>query len=268
MQGTNKPVAIIGAGPGGLAAAVALAEVGQTVVVIERGDEFVASHARTNQYNFESSPLPWQTAKEEWLGPMEVTRSLGIGGSTLYFQAVSYMPTDKVLNSWGLPLAAVKKVEKDVTSFIRIAGVNQPPHSLNAGSRQLLVGAKKLGWRSEPSKVAILSRPVNGRPPCNHCGQCVFGCLPKDKSSADNTWYPRLLKMKNVRIIKNAQVKKILLLDRETVSGLLIDDGAQSYEIEVKAVVVAAGVMETPYLLKNSSQALAPQGLRDRKSVV
>lgn len=261
MQGTSKPVAVIGAGPGGLAAAVALVEAGQTVIVVERGDEFVAGHARTLQYNFESSPLPWQTAKEEWLGPIEITRSLGIGGSTLYFQAVSYMPTDKVLNSWGLPLATIKKVEKEVTNFLRIAGDSQPAHPLNDGSRQLLAGAKKLGWRAEASKVAILSRSDNGRPACNHCGQCVFGCLPKDKSSADNTWYPRLLKNKNVRIIKNAQVKKILLLDKETVSGLLINDGEKHYEIEVKAVVVAAGVMETPYLLKSSSQALAPQGL-------
>lgn len=261
MHSADNPIAIVGAGPGGLAAAVVLAEAGHAVVVIERGDEFVAGNAKTAQFNYDSSPLPWPTGSDEWSGPIELNRSLGIGGSTLYFQAVSYMPADNVLTQWGLPLGEIKKAEREVIGFLNLAGVHQPLHPVNACSNQLLLGAKKLGWEANPATVAILSRPHNNRPACNHCGLCVFGCMPRDKSSANNTWYPRLLAHSRVRIIKNTQVKKIILSDGYTAKALQLDDGKQVYELPVKAVVLAAGVLETPYLLKNSSQTFAPNGL-------
>jgi choline dehydrogenase-like flavoprotein len=261
MKNNTNPIAIVGSGPGGLAAAVALAEQGHQVVVIERGRAFDPAQSKANQFNYESVPVPWPTIKQEWTGSIDPVAAIGIGGSTLYFQGISYMPSDSVLVKWGLRLNDLKKIENTVTNFLNLAGKTQPFHPVNPVSTKLLEGAKDLHWNASPATLAILSRPHEGRPACNQCGLCTFGCMPGDKSSANNTWLPRLMKTGFAQIIKGTEVKKIMLSDQRTAKSLLLDDGDRQYELPVKAVVLAAGVLETPYLLRNSKQQFAENGL-------
>ena len=258
------PVAVIGAGAGGLPAATALAEAGIPIVLIEQGGEMSANSYLTNQYNYEELSRPWEVENDPWQGPVKTQRGIGLGGSTLYFQGVSHIPDDSVLQQWGLPVEIIKSINKDITNFLQIAGEIQPPHPLNPVSSQLFQAAKNLNWKTREAPVAILSKSHQGRPACNHCGLCIYGCRPGDKSSADKTWLPRLRKNHQLDILTHTRVDSIQLESKVHVKSLKLTGPEGSYTLPVKAIVVSAGALETPFLLKSSQQKLAPKGIGNK----
>lgn len=258
------PVAVIGAGAGGLPAAVALAEAGVSVVLIERGGEVSPTTYPTNRYDYEQSSSPWNATSDEWNGPVKIQRGTGLGGSTLYFQAVSHLPEESVLRAWGLPATVVRTLGREIIDYLKIAGEVQPAHPLNAVSSRLLETAAHLRWKARSAPVAILSRSHDGRPACNHCGLCVYGCRPGDKSSADRTWLPRLRRSKNHTILTNTRVDAIELESARRVKRLALSGPQGKYRLPVSALVLAAGALETPHLLKSSRQAYAPHGIGNR----
>lgn len=258
------PVAVIGAGAGGLAAATALAEAGFKVVLVERGPNISANEFTTDRYDYETAAQPWREGNQEWDGPVPVQRALGIGGSTLVFQAVTRLAPDPALAVWGLPVSTIRRYADDIQRFLRIAGADEPAHPLNPVSTALHRAAQRLGWRSGPTPVAILSRDHEGRPACNYCGLCVFGCRIGDKGSTNNTWLPRALRSGNLEIIAETRVEALHLGSASQVTALRIRGPGGQQALNVSAVVLAAGALETPYLLKNSHQTLAPNGLGSR----
>jgi len=260
----SLPVVVIGAGSGGIPAAVALAESGVKVILIDRGKRFDYAGIPTNQYNYELFPRPWENDELTWKGPVTLQGASGLGGSTLLFQAVSYLPPASVFEQWGLPGRTIIQLGREISEFLQIAGEVQPPHSLNPVSSHLLHSARKIGWNARPAPVAILSEPHAGRPACVRCGLCAFGCRVGDKSSTDKTWLPRGEATRFVDVITNTTAEFLELEDRQRVKAVHVVSSGKREKIEVSAVVLAAGVMETPYLLRTSAQTLAPDGIGNR----
>ncbi len=260
----NKMVAVIGAGAGGLPAAVALAEQGIHVQLIERGDALKTESIATNRYDYELNSTPWNKYASEWRGPVELQQGRGLGGSTLYFQGVSQVPDDSVMQSWGLPIEEVNKLYKEVVEYLQIAGEVQSAHKLNPVSEYLFDRAKGLGWNVRQAPVAILSKKHGNRPACNHCGLCIYGCRLGDKSSVDKTWLLRAKRSGKVEILTNTQVDSLVLSDKKRVNKINISSQKKAFSIHVDAVVIASGVLETPYLLRTSQQKLAPNGIGNK----
>ena len=188
---SDLPIAVVGAGAGGLPAATALVETGHKVVLLDGGMQFSGSEFNTRLYDYETKSSPWVDNADEWNGPVKVQGGKGVGGSTLFFQAVSLLPPEDTLAKWGISVQQFKSIAAQVVEFLRIAGESQPAHSLNKVSAYIFHRTKEFGWRVRKAPVAILSRAYAGRPSCNYCGLCVYGCRPGDKSSADRTWLPR-----------------------------------------------------------------------------
>lgn len=93
---------------------------------------------------------------------------------------------------------------------------------------------------------------------------CVFGCKPKDKGSVDNTWVPRALKTGNLEVISQAEVKRIVLKNEKEAGSVEYQKDGVFQSLSCSSVVVAAGSLESPYLLKNSRQKFAPNGIGNR----
>ena len=148
-----------------------------------------------------------------------------------------------------------------VNNYLKISGIVQPYHPLNPISSHLLDSAKKLNWQANNTKVAILSKPSNGRPSCVYCGLCVYGCLPGDKTGTNNTWLHRFTSYKNAKVLTNTEVVSVELSNNKQACAVNVISQGNQLTIPVKAVVLSAGALETPYLLRQSKQKYAPNGI-------
>ncbi|MCH2042091.1 MAG: GMC family oxidoreductase N-terminal domain-containing protein [Saccharospirillaceae bacterium] len=255
-----KIILVVGAGLPGLVCAYQLVQAGHSVLLIERGGELDKGSIQTTRYDYELDS-PWNKHSSEWRGNIKPQRHIGVGGSSVLFQGVSHLPSESVIRSWGIDIARFRKAEQFVRGKLNIAGDTLPFHPLNSVSRHLYNSAEKLGWAVQPAPVAILSSPKDGRPSCNHCGLCIYGCLPGDKSSADNVWYPELKAHPNVKILTNTKVEGINLTAEDSVESVSVLRNGVREKIIAGSVVLCAGVLETPKILKNSRQKLAPDGI-------
>ncbi len=257
----HLPVAVIGAGTGGLPAATALVEAGIKVLLIDRGGVVSSSSFETNRFDYELLPRQWLDQGQEWKGLVQPQRAFGIGGSTLAFQGVSLLPPNQVLTGWGLSESDINRVGSEVVDILQIAGITQPAHRLNPVAQHMSKSAKKLGWSARPAPVAIPSQPTKDRPACVHCGLCVYGCKVGDKGSADRVWLPRALKTGRLKVMTGAEAKFLELGREKLVSTVYVQQGNTKTSIPVRAVVIAMGALETPRLLATSKQKFAWMGI-------
>ena len=66
-------------------------------------------------------------------------------------------------------------------------GVFQPPPLPRCSDVVIQSGCKKLGIPCIPGRAAILTRSLNGRPPCHYCNQCERGCILNSNFSSSQT---------------------------------------------------------------------------------
>lgn len=249
----ERTVAVVGAGAGGLPAAVALAEAGHRVFLFDRGSKPLPATAfPAHRHDYETAPPPWGMPVEPPRGPAKVSRVFGLGGSTLHFQAVSHAPPQGVVGSWGLDETVFASLVGEVESFIQVAGKIQPEHALNPCSARLLQGARRLGWQAQPAPLAILSQPHKGRPACNRCGLCVFGCVPGDKSSTNLTWWPRGRGTGLIEHLEGHYVEGLETGPDGRVTHVLGRGPSSRFRLAVSGVILSAGALETPRILMAS----------------
>ena len=252
---------VIGSGAGAAPAAYVFAKAGLPVVVLERGKKYRSADYTTDRFDYEHAGAPWERGDDDFSGGPTVQRALGLGGSTLAYQAVSQLPADNVLAKWGLDLSEFKQDARWVRDFLSISGSSAPDHPLNANSLDFYRAAQKLNWRARIAPTAILSEAKAGRSACNRCGACVFGCKPRDKGSADVTWWPEISSLKNVQILTEARVQQIQLSDARRAGVVSYTQAGENKQLRCSAVVLAAGALESPRLLLRSAQAGAEKGL-------
>ena len=67
----------------------------------------------------------------------------------------------------------------------------------------------KLNVPSVPSRLSILTQPLNGRPPCHYCSQCGRGCSTHSNFSSPSVLIPPALKTGRLKIITNAMAREV-----------------------------------------------------------
>src|SRR5215813_11756520 len=121
-----------------------------------------------------------------------------------------------------------------------------------------------------PSRLAILTKSVNGRLPCHYCGQCGRGCITASNFSSSQVLIPPAQATGKLTLITGAMAREILVGKDGKASGVSYIDKATRTEQRVmgRAVVVAASACESARLLLNSKSSLFPDGLANSSGVV
>ena len=121
-----------------------------------------------------------------------------------------------------------------------------------------------------PSRLSILTRPLNGRAACHYCGQCGRGCATHSNFSSPSVLLPPALATGKLRIVSGAMAREVLTDDRGLASGVSYVNKAdrRDYAVRARTVVLAASACETARLLLNSTSGRFPDGLANSSGAV
>jgi choline dehydrogenase-like flavoprotein len=138
-----------------------------------------------------------------------------------------------------------------------------PPFNFRCLDRILQKGAEKAGVPYLPDRIAQLTLPHDGHPPCHFCGNCTSGC---DVGAFFSTpWFllPKAEASGNLELRTNALVRSIVVDDAGQASGVAYIDRHTRQENEVygRAIVVAASCLETARIMLNSKSRHWPTGI-------
>jgi len=149
-------------------------------------------------------------------------------------------------------------------------GIFQPPPKPRCNEIIVKKACDKLGILCIPSRLAILTKPLNGRPACHYCGQCGRGCVLASNFSSSQVMIPPAQKTGRLTLITNAMAREIVVgKDGRAEAVSYIDKKTRSEKrVRAKAVMVSASACESARLLLNSKSSLFPDGLANSSGVV
>ncbi len=145
-----------------------------------------------------------------------------------------------------------------------------PPPKPRCQELVIQKACQKLGIPCIPSRLSILTRPLNGRPACHYCGQCGRSCAVGANFSSPTVLLPPALATGNLEILCDAMAREVLLGPDGLASGVSYIDKKTRKEVQVrgKMVVLAASACETARLLLNSKSSQFPNGLANSTGLV
>lgn len=213
-----------------------------------------------------------------------------VGGATLHYAAVwarlhpyDFMPAslDGVGENWPISYWDVAPYYDLIDQTVGVCGIPGNPAyptkstnllpalPLSKAGAVVEKGLKALKWHSWPAERAIVTRPFNGRQPCEaRCVNCDTGCPREAKNSSDVVFWPGAIR--NGAILRTrATVAEILVNRQGLAEGVVYYDASgQVHRQKARIVVLAANGIGTPRLLLHSKSPLFPNGLANRSGLV
>ena len=149
-------------------------------------------------------------------------------------------------------------------------GIFQPPGALKAHDVLVQRACAKLGIRAVASRQAVITTPLNGRPPCHYCGQCGRGCMTASNYASSYVQIFPAMKTGRVQVIANAMARELITDDTGKVSAVAYVDKTtgEDRRVACRTVVLAASACESARLLLNSKSSRHPQGLANSSGAV
>ncbi len=137
---------------------------------------------------------------------------------------------------------------------------------------ELLVkkASDKLNITCIPSRLSVLTKPINGRAGCHYCGQCNRGCTVKANFSSPDVLIAPAQQTGRLTLLTNAMVREVTVGPDGLASGVSYIDrstGADEH-VQAKVVVLAASALESSRILLNSKSNRFPQGLANSSGTV
>jgi choline dehydrogenase-like flavoprotein len=210
-------------------------------------------------------------------------RSRMLGGRTNHWGRISlrYGPDDfrrKTLDGlgddWPITYDDMKPYYDRVDELIGIFGsaeglpndpdgIFQPPPRPRCYELLIKQAADKLKITCIPSRLSIITKPLNGRAACHYCGQCNRGCSTHSNFSSPSVLIPPALATKKLAIIANAMAREVTTDETGLATGVSYIDKNTNRENHVRAriVVLAASACESARILLNSKSSKFPQGM-------
>jgi len=149
-------------------------------------------------------------------------------------------------------------------------GVFLPPPKPRCYELMIKQAADKLRITCIPSRLSILTKPLNGRAACHYCGQCGRGCATHSNFSSPSVLLAPALKTGRLRIITHAMAREVTTDDSGLATGVTYVNTRDRRDNAVRAriVVLAASACESARLLLNSKSSRFPDGLANSSGVV
>ena len=149
-------------------------------------------------------------------------------------------------------------------------GIFQPPPPPRVHEILVQRASKKLNIPCIPNRMAVITTPLNGRPPCHYCGQCGRGCIPASNYSSSQVQILPAMKSGRVKVLSNAMARELITDAAGKVTAVSYIDKTTRTEnqIRCRAVVVAGGACESARLLLNSKSSRHPNGLANSSGTV
>jgi choline dehydrogenase-like flavoprotein len=121
-----------------------------------------------------------------------------------------------------------------------------------------------------PSRLAIITKSVNGRPPCHYCAQCDRGCKTASNFSSSQVMIPPAMATGRLTLITNAMARAVLVdKDGKAAAVSYVDKTTRTeHQVRARAFVIGASACESARLLLNSKSTLFPNGLANSSGVV
>src|SRR5581483_7732311 len=128
----------------------------------------------------------------------------------------------------------------------------------------------KLNITCIPSRLAIITQPLNGRPACHYCGQCGRGCISASNFSSSQVMIPPAQKTGRFTLIPNAMAREIVVgKDGKAEAVSYVDKATRTEKkIYAKAFVIGASACESARLLLNSKSSTFPDGIANSSGVI
>jgi choline dehydrogenase-like flavoprotein len=248
----------------------------------EEADEFMAPNGG------------WELAGEPYFSApgsdFRWFRSRIVGGRTnhwgrvaLRFSPADFKPrsADGLGDDWPISYQELAPYYDLVESYIGVFGTKEnipsspdgvflPPPKPRCTETLLKKACDKLNILCVPARMAILTRPLNGRPPCHYCGQCARGCISASNFSSSQVLIPPAQATGRLTLITSAMAREIIAGKNGKAEAVSFIDRTTRSEKRVRArsFVLAASTCESARLLLNSRSALFPQGLANSSGVV
>src|SRR5213596_1612 len=247
----------------------------------------VGGHARENFGEFLAPNGAWKIEGEPYTSSpgsrFEWFRSRIVGGRTNHWGriALRFAPIDfksatrdGLGDDWPITYEYLAPYYDKVEAYIGVFGTKEnvpsapdgvflPPPKPRCTELMVKKACDKLNITCIPSRLAILTKSVNGRLPCHYCGQCGRGCVKASNFSSSQVLLPPAMKTGKLTMITGAMAREILVDKEGKATGVSYIDKATRTEKRVyaKAIVVAASACESARLLLNSRSVLFPDGL-------
>ena len=219
-------------------------------------------------------------------------RSRMLGGRTNHWGRISlrFGPLDfkrkdydGMGENWPIGYDDVKPYYDKVDKLIGIFGSKEnfpnepdgfflPPPKPRLHELYYTKGARKLGIPVIPSRLSILTRPINKkRGVCFYCSQCSRACkVYGDFSSSSCLVIPAMEGSDKVDLYVNAMVREVLTDEEGLATGVSYVNKVdrQEYQVRARTVVLAASACSTARILLNSKSEQHPNGLGNSSDVV
>ena len=149
-------------------------------------------------------------------------------------------------------------------------GIFLPPPKPRCYELLVKKASDRLNITCIPSRLSILTKPINGRMGCHYCGQCNRGCTVNANFSSPDVLIAPAQKTGRLTLLTNAMVREVTVGTDGLATGVSYIDkntGADEH-VRARIVVLAASALESSRILLNSKSSGFPQGLGNSSGTV
>jgi len=288
----DSVVVIVGSGAGGGTLGNELAQKGIKVVILEAGkrhemEDFLndewASFSQLAWTDMRTTSGSWRVHRDFANLPAWIVKS--VGGSTVHWAGASLRLQEHEFKTrtaygaiaganlldWPLTLKELEPYYAKAEDKMGVTRTNDIPGLPGNNNYKVLAsGAAKRGYKEfHTGRMAINSKPRDGRGSCQQIGFCFQGCKTGAKWSTLYVDIPKGEATGKLEVRPESHVAKIEHDAAGKVTGVVyFDKEGKEQRQKARAVCVAGNSLETPRLLLLSQSAKFPDGLANSSGQV